>query len=244
MITTIIVMSLGLFLFIFITIFRLPRVLLSEEKKSVALARKAIGVVAWGVVNSVGMKLEVIYKDKKLIDEVDKNKGIIYVSNHQSNLDIPAFIHGIENNDIGFVAKKEMEKWPFYGLWMKKMKCVFLDRKNPREGIKDIKEAVEVIKKGYPTLIFPEGERSLTGEIGAFKKGSFKLALDTKGIIIPLTIKGTFNIQRKGESAMHRGKNVKIFVDNPIHVNELSREELKELDTVVREIIVKNYENI
>jgi len=244
MITTIFVMLVGLLLFIFITIFYLPVVLLKEEKKSVTLARKAIGVVAWGVTNAVGMKLEVIYKNKKLVDEADKTKGIIYVCNHQSNLDIPAIIRGIENNDVGFVAKKEMKSWPFYGLWMKKMKCVFLDRKNPREGIKDIKEAVEIIKQGYPTLIFPEGERSLTGEIGSFKKGSFKLALDTKGIIIPLTIKGTFDIQKKGESTMRRGKNVKLFIDNPIHVDQLTREELKELDKVVRDIIAKNYESI
>ena len=40
---------------------------------------------------------------------------------------------------------------------------------------------MEIVKQGYPTVIFPEGERTLTGEIGIFKKGSFKLALDTDG---------------------------------------------------------------
>ncbi|MGF6907552.1 lysophospholipid acyltransferase family protein [Fusobacterium sp. PH5-44] len=244
MITTILVLLTGLILFIFITIFYLPVVCILEEKKSVALARKAIGIVSLGVTKSVGMKLEVVYEDKAKFDEIDKTKGVIYICNHQSNLDIPAIICGMENHDVGFVAKKEMKSWPFYGFWMKRMQCVFLDRKNPREGIKDMKKAVEVIKKGYPTLIFPEGERTLTGQIGEFKKGSFKLALDTKGIIVPLSIKGTFDIQKKGESVMRRGKIVKLFIGNPIHVENMERAELKELDKKVHEIVVKNYNSL
>ena len=127
---------------------------------------------------------------------------------------------------------------------MKKSNCVFLNRENPREGIKDIKKAVELIKKGYPTVIFPEGERSLTGKILNFKKGSFKLATETNGIIVPLTLKGTYDIQPRGTLKMARGKKVTLVVDEPIFVKNLSKDEEKVLATIVRDKIVENFEKI
>ncbi|MDR3258289.1 MAG: 1-acyl-sn-glycerol-3-phosphate acyltransferase [Fusobacteriaceae bacterium] len=242
MLGTFFVLFTGLMFFIFITIFYLPVVCLSEKRKGVALARKAIAIVARAVIKSANINLKVIYKDKKIIEDLDKTKGIVYICNHQSNLDIPSIIYGLKG-EVGFVAKKEMKNWPFYGRWMKKMNCVFLDRTNPREGLKDMKKAVEIIKDGYPTLIFPEGERSQNGEINQFKKGSFKLAVDTRGIIIPITLKGTFNVQKRGEFVMNRGKDVVMTVDLPIFIDKMDREELKNLDKQVRDIIVKNFED-
>lgn len=172
-----------------------------------------------------------------------REKGIIFVCNHQSNLDIPVIVSAL-HIDVGFVAKKEMKSWPFFNIWMKRSKCVFLNRENPREGIKDIKEAVKVVKDGYPIVIFPEGERTLDGEILRFKKGSFKLATETNGIIVPLTLKGTFDIQKRGEWKMKRNQLVTIIVGEPIYVDSLSNDEIKELSTKVREVIEENYKKI
>ena len=187
--------------------------------------------------------MDIKYKNREAIDSLDKKEGVIFVCNHQSNLDIPAIVTAL-HMDVGFVAKHEMKRWPFFGTWMKKSNCVFLNRENPREGIKDIKKAVELIKEGYPTVIFPEGERSLTGKILNFKKGSFKLATETNGIIVPLTLKGTYDIQPRGTLKMARGKKVTLVVDEPIFVKNLSKDEEKVLATTVRDKIVENFEKI
>lgn len=233
----------GLLLFIYISIVYLPLIALKDEKTGVRLARKKLRWLSKLVLKSLNVKLRVIYKNRKNINALEREKGIIYVCNHQSNLDIPTIVSAL-HMDVGFVAKKEMKSWPFFNIWMKKSKCVFLNRENPREGIKDIKEAVKVIKDGYPIVIFPEGERTLDGEILRFKKGSFKLATETNGIIVPLTLKGTFDIQKRGEWRMKRGQLVTLVVDEPIYVDSLSKEEVKDLSTKVREIIEKNYKKI
>lgn len=233
----------GLLLFIYISIVYLPLIALKDEKTGVRLARKKLRWLSKLVLKSLNVKLRVIYKNRKNINALEREKGIIYVCNHQSNLDIPTIVSAL-HMDVGFVAKKEMKSWPFFNIWMKKSKCVFLNRENPREGIKDIKEAVKVIKDGYPIVIFPEGERTLDGEILRFKKGSFKLATETNGIIVPLTLKGTFDIQKRGEWRMKRGQLVTLVVDEPIYVDSLSKEEVKDLSTRVREIIEKNYKKI
>lgn len=233
----------GLIIFIYISILYLPIIAFKDEKTAIKLAREKLKWLSKLVLKSLGVRLRVVYKNRKNINQLEREKGIIYVCNHQSNLDIPVIVSAL-HMDVGFVAKKEMKSWPFFNIWMRKSKCVFLNRENPREGIKDIKEAVKVIKEGYPIVIFPEGERTLDGEILRFKKGSFKLATETNGIIIPLTLKGTFDIQKRGEWKMKRNQLVTVVVDEPIYVSSLSKEELKDLSTTVREIIENNYRKI
>ena len=225
----------GLLLFIYISILYLPIIAMKDERTGVKLARKKLRWLSRIVLKSLGVKLRVIYKNRKNINALEREKGIIFVCNHQSNLDIPVIVSAL-HIDVGFVAKKEMKSWPFFNIWMKRSKCVFLNRENPREGIKDIKEAVKVVKDGYPIVIFPEGERTLDGEILRFKKGSFKLATETNGIIVPLTLKGTFDIQKRGEWKMKRNQLVTIIVGEPIYVDSLSNDEIKELSTKVREM--------
>lgn len=233
----------GLLLFIYISILYLPIIAMKDERTGVKLARKKLRWLSRIVLKSLGVKLRVIYKNRKNINALEREKGIIFVCNHQSNLDIPVIVSAL-HIDVGFVAKKEMKSWPFFNIWMKRSKCVFLNRENPREGIKDIKKAVKVVKDGYPIVIFPEGERTLDGEILRFKKGSFKLATETNGIIVPLTLKGTFDIQKRGEWKMKRNQLVTIIVGEPIYVDSLSNDEIKELSTKVREIIEENYKKI
>lgn len=233
----------GFFLFSFISIAYLPKIRTMEERAGVEYARKKLKWLSEQILKSLDVKLDIKYKNREAIDSLDKKEGVIFVCNHQSNLDIPAIVTAL-HMDVGFVAKHEMKRWPFFGTWMKKSNCVFLNRENPREGIKDIKKAVELIKEGYPTVIFPEGERSLTGKILNFKKGSFKLATETNGIIVPLTLKGTYDIQPRGTLKMARGKKVTLVVDEPIFVKNLSKDEEKVLATIVRDKIVENFEKI
>lgn len=233
----------GFFAFLFISIVYLPKIHFMNERKGVEYSREKLKWLSRMVLRSLNVKLRVRYKNRQAINSLDKKKGVIFVCNHQSNLDIPAIVTAL-HMDVGFVAKHEMKSWPFFGTWMKKSNCVFLNRENPREGIKDIKKAVELIKKGYPTVIFPEGERTINGNILNFKKGSFKLATETNGVIVPLTLKGTYDIQRRGTLKMNRNQLVTLIVDEPIFVEELSKDELKDLSKIVRDIIVKNFEEI
>lgn len=230
----------GLIGFILMTIIYMPVIYFLGEEKGSLLARKKLRGFSRALLKAVSANVEIIYKDEDAIRRLDRNSGVVLVGNHQSNMDIP-LISGYFPMDVGFVAKQEMEKWPFYGLWMKKSHCVFLNRTNPREGIKSIKRAVDIINSGYPTVIFPEGERSLTGEMSNFKKGSFRLATDTNGVIVPITVKGTYDIQRRGQLAMKRGRNIKLIIDKPIDVKDFSQEERKSLDRDVKNIIEENY---
>lgn len=230
-------------LFVWKEIAYIPSHFYKDRRKKTILARKYLRDISCGFLKTLGAKVEVIIKDREAFENLDRNKGIVFVANHQSNFDIPVILSGIDM-DLGFVAKIEMKSWPFFYRWMRRGKYIFIDRSNAREGMKSIKKAVDTVKSGYPTVIFPEGERSLTGEIGVFKKGSFKLAVDANGIIVPMTICGAINIQKRGSIAIHRNQKIKLIIEKPIDISKLSVEEKKNLSKEVRDIIVKNYEKI
>lgn len=228
----------GLLEFIYLTLFKARKIKKMSSDKAPFAARKELKKLSEKMVKAAKIDLEVVYLEEAAYKKMKLEDGIVVVANHASNLDIPVIVTGL-SIPVGFVAKKEMENWPFYSMWMKMSNCIFLDRSNPREGIKSIRKAVNIVKQGYPTVIFPEGERTLTGEVGSFKKGSFKLATETNGIILPLTIDGTFFVQSRKNILIKPNKKVRLTVGKPIDLRKINQENSRNLSEIVRELIVK-----
>lgn len=161
-----------------------------------------------------------------------------FVSNHQGNFDIVTILATIDKS-MGFIAKKEMDKLPIISWWMKQMQCVFMDRSNVREALKAINEGSENMKNGQSMVIFPEGTRSKSSTMGEFKKGSLKMATKAKVPIVPITLDGTYKIYEGNNGKIKSGE-VKMVVGNPIYLDELSREDQKNISEIVKNEIVKN----
>ena len=86
-----------------------------EERAGVEYARKKLKWLSEQILKSLDVKLDIKYKNREAIDSLDKKEGVIFVCNHQSNLDIPAIVTAL-HMDVGFVAKHEMKRWPFLEL--------------------------------------------------------------------------------------------------------------------------------
>ena len=151
----------------------------------------------------------------------------LFISNHQSNFDIP-ILSGYLDKPIGFIAKKELGKVPILSEWMKRVHCVFLDRQNPRQAIKVLAEAANILKKGNSLVIFPEGTRSKGMEMLEFKKGSLRVAEKAGVPIVPVTISGSYKIFEENGNRI-RPAQVNVIVDKPIYLDQLSDEEKDQL---------------
>ena len=229
--------------FIYGLFFRYPYLLFVKGEKAYRFVCK-VGK-NWGknLVWASGSKVKVIYKNncEEEIKKIKETKeAVILISNHQSNVDIPVLL-GYLPLDFSFVAKKEMKKWPLIGRWMRRFDCIFLDGTNPRQGMKDMKEAIAKVRNGHSYVIFPEGSRSEDGEVGEFKKGSFKLATDTGSKIIPISLVGTYDVQNRKSLKVKGNKNVKIIVDKPVDLNKLSPMEKKEIHEIVNKTVKNNF---
>lgn len=189
-------------------------------------------------VTSVWAKSQVSMSGSKIMVTGEENLpegAVLYISNHQSNFDIPIFMSYIKKPKA-FIAKIETAKIPFVASWMKLMKCVFMDRKDIRQSVEAINKGTEFLKQGYSMVIFPEGTRSRDGKMGEFKAGSFKLAVKSGVPIVPVVIKGSFDIMGK-DSIIIKPAKVQLEILKPIETSSLSKEEQKNLHVTVQELI-------
>lgn len=160
---------------------------------------------------------------------------VLFVSNHQSNMDI-AIICGFIDKPKGFIAKKELKKLPLINKWITLAGSIYLDRENPRKSMEGILEGIKTLKNGHSLVVFPEGTRSRGDKMGEFKSGSFKLATKSKVPIVPLTIDGTYRVM-EANKILIKPSNINFYVHKPIYTDKLSKEEIAKLSETVEHII-------
>lgn len=185
---------------------------------------------AKAMVSATGSKVTV-----KGLENIPKDKTVLFVSNHQGNFDIPLLM-GYINKPKGFIAKIELAKMPIVNIWMKLIRCVFIDRKNLRQSIKAIQEGIAILKSGYSMVVFPEGTRSKGEPMKEFKKGSLRLAVKTKVPIVPIAISGSYKIMEERKFLITPAQ-VNITIGQPILLHEISEENSKNIVLLVQSTI-------
>ncbi len=174
----------------------------------------------------------------KGLQNLRNNTGMIIVSNHQSGFDIYAYTAYLPIQ-IRWIAKKELFKIPLMGPGMKASRYISINRENPREALKNLKEASLLVKKGASAVIFPEGTRTPDGRLKNFKKGFFRLVKMAKSPVIPITINGTFNIMKKKSWRIHP-QTITIRIGRPISYEEIKNRSEDEILNVLRQTIEDN----
>ncbi len=178
-------------------------------------------------------------------NNIPKDGGVLFVSNHRSYFDILAG-YGYTYKPLGFVAKYEMIRIPLLRQWMKILNCLFLNRKDIKQGLKTILLGIEKVKSGISIWICPEGTRNLNDDVTDvkdFKEGSLKIAEKGKVPIIPVAIYGTYEIWEQHLPYMKKNK-VIIEYGEPIIIDELSDADKKKLGAYTRGKIVNMLENM
>lgn len=168
------------------------------------------------------------------LDNIPKGAAC-FISNHQGNFDIPIFL-GYVGEPKGIIAKKELKNFPIISIWMKHINCVFIDRGNHRQGIESINEAVELLKKGYSVVVFPEGTRSKGDRLNEFKPGAFKIATKAQVPIVPVSIMGSYKLMESNKSIIKPGV-VNVKIHPPIQTQGLPRDQQVLLHDTVKSII-------
>lgn len=169
------------------------------------------------------------------LENIPEDEAVVFMSNHQGAFDIAVFLSCIPKPK-GFIAKIEMKNKPLLSTWMKHIYCVFMDRKSLKASASAILEGVNLLKQGKSLVIFPEGTRSKSDQIGEFKPGSMKLAIKAKVPIVPVTIDGSYKILEKNNKRI-TPDTVNVYIHPAIETKNLSKEEQNQLCEKVYNII-------
>jgi 1-acyl-sn-glycerol-3-phosphate acyltransferase len=160
------------------------------------------------------------------------HQSLIYMSNHQSNYDIPVLYSALPVQ-FRWLAKAELFKIPIFGRGMRGAGYISIDRSNRHSAFDSLAKAAASIRNGTSVMIFPEGTRSLDGRLLPYKKGGFVMAIDAGVPIVPVVIAGTHAIMPKGRLAIRRQK-VQVRVGAPIETAGFTRKRKNELIEKVR----------
>ena len=169
---------------------------------------------------------------------LDTNKPTIIVANHQSLYDIPPIIWYFRKHHPKFISKKELGRGiPSVSYNLRHGGSVLINRKNPLESVKAIKEFASRVKgNNWAAVIFPEGTRSRDGQPRSFKqKGLLTLMEEIPNAqIVPLTINNSWKMLRYGKFPMGLGAHIQFITHKPMTIDAHNkRKQIKHIETLI-----------
>lgn len=143
------------------------------------------------------------------LEMLPEKEPFLLVGNHRSIIDPMIGLAYFKKYDLAYVSKQENLNIPFVGRYIAAVGCLPLDRDNPKNAIRAIKQAAENIKTGYANYgIYPEGGENKTHDpVLPFKNGAFKIAKDAGCQIILSATRNSDHLFRRA------------FTFRPIHIH-------------------------
>jgi len=179
------------------------------------------------VLPCLGIRVKVKY-----LHPVPTDRPVVFASNHASQMDILALYKALPV-EFRFIVKKELFNIPLLGLAMRTAGYISIDRSGGRAAVSSIKMAARQLKEGASIVIFPEGTRSPDGRLRDFKEGGFMLAIKSGCPVVPVAIRGSSKVLKKGSLIAHPGT-IEVILGKPIggldnREKKLSRKEITRL---------------
>lgn len=153
----------------------------------------------------------------------------IVMCNHSSLYDIPLSLFAFPRHSLRMLAKKEIASIPLMAKGMTAAEFPFIDRKNRHQAIKDLELVQKLLESGIVMWIAPEGTRSKTGQLQPFKKGAFITAIKANAVIIPIGIRGAFDILPAKSHRVNLHQNAEVHIGQPIDASKYTLEKKEEL---------------
>ena len=141
---------------------------------------------------------------------------------------IPQFIRGIE--------LEEHFSWPLWGTIVRQIGNIPISHKDTKSAVESLEKAGRIIQEGTSIIIFPEGHRTRDGKLQNFQRGPFHLARKAKVDMIPVVLKGLWEIKTVHSLYIKPGP-IKIVFAKAIPAQEIQGSNDRELRVRTRQLI-------
>jgi len=167
---------------------------------------------------------------------VDPSTQYLFIQNHTSHLDHVAMYTATPHFKQGIELETHFE-YPFYG-WFMKARGTIPVPKNRQRALEALRHAVRSeVDSDHSILGFPEGHRTLTGHVGRFHDGVFRIAIELGVPIVPVAVTGLYDVLHKGSLIIRPGNEIIVYVEEPIATDGMTTEDVPALRDRVRDAI-------
>jgi len=183
----------------------------ASGRRQIAMARAWARFLLWGS----GVKVRAHGSEK-----IAPDGSYVFVSNHLSYMDTPVVLANIPVQ-FRFLAKSGLFQIPLLGTHLARAGHIPVPRDDARAAVKTMNQAAQVMReRGISLLIFPEGGRSHTGELAAFKEGAAYIAIRAGVPLVPIALKGTREVLPFGSGEVRAGS-VTMRIGDPIPTDQI-----------------------
>ncbi|MFT7287808.1 MAG: putative phosphoserine phosphatase/1-acylglycerol-3-phosphate O-acyltransferase [Halieaceae bacterium] len=181
------------------------------------------------------INLELVVRGEEHLWET---RPAVFIFNHQSKADV-VICAKLLRRDLAGVGKQEIKKMPVIGKVLEMGGVVMIDRKNASSAIEAMKPLVAAMRdEGKSVALAPEGTRTVSPNLGPFKKGAFHLALQAGVPVVPIVIHNAGDVAPKGDFVF-RPATVEVDVLPPIDTSNWRVETLDEHIHEVRNMFLR-----
>ena len=131
-------------------------------------------------------------------ENLPRSGGYLLAMNHQSYLDPPVVALAADPRPIFFLARKTLLKWPILGGVFPRLNVVPVDQDRP--DMSALKNVIRLLRAGETTIVFPEGARTLDGELQPAQPGIGLIIAKTLVPVVPMRIFGAYEAMPRGSS--------------------------------------------
>ena len=164
-------------------------------------------------------------------------KPAVIIANHQSHLDLSCIM--MQSHKIVILTNDWVWKNPIYGLIIR-----YAEFYPVSDGYdKNIERLKNLVARGYSVVIFPEGTRSVTGEIMRFHKGAFQLAQSLNIDILPIFIHGANHAMPKNDIILREGA-LHIEIGKRYSAEKVQAVTARELTSYFHKYYLEHFEEI
>lgn len=184
-------------------------------------AHRCARLWSWLILKTTGVRVRVAG-----LERLEPGRTYVFVANHQSIYDIPVIFASLPYQ-LRIIAKDSLGSFPFLGWHLSRTGHLLVNRRKPDpRGVFNWANALT--RKGLSLIVFPEGTRSATGHVGAFKGGSLYPAVQAGLPIVPLSVAGSRHVMRKGRLMTCPGE-VDLIVHDPIPTEAAAEPDIRQV---------------
>ena len=165
---------------------------------------------------------------------IKKDEHYVFVVNHSSYSDIPICFVAIPKN-IRLILRHTLTQIPIWGWALNFSPMIIINRSSASKSKKTLDNAIKTIKNGASVLLFPEGTRTKDRTLQSFKRGAFHLAYASGASVIPIAIKGTFELMSRSDKLPKTNGSVVVTIGAPLQASKsITGDRENELDLMQR----------